>query len=236
MALPRSPRLDFDIDQDRWDQGVKSNSGACLIADALKDTYPHLSNVRVDMATVRCTDLKKGLRYIYLTTSDAQHLLLSFDQGWKRPYSHIRLTHAVQITNTKESGGSRKSNRAARLEDLKAKKKTGTLTRFEKRSLQVMETNDKQNAPRVKSTGKTVLQVNPTRGTATRHGGHPMPQGKAHPNLLRGTDRHFGAKLANPGQAFEEAVEQAVNARMAAEGLPRRLKRVGNGDDQKKAG
>ena len=42
-----------------------------------------------------------------------------------------------------------------------------------------------------------------------------FPQGEAHPNLLRGRDRHFGAKLADPGEAFREAVEAAVADRLA---------------------
>ena len=42
-------------------------------------------------------------------------------------------------------------------------------------------------------------------------------QGKPHPNLLRGRNRHFGAKLADPGQAFHDAVEAAVAERMGAQ-------------------
>ena len=46
-------------------------------------------------------------------------------------------------------------------------------------------------------------------------GGDPLVQGPPHPNLLRGRDRHFGAKVARPGLAFEEAVEAAVSQRLA---------------------
>ena len=41
-----------------------------------------------------------------------------------------------------------------------------------------------------------------------------MPLGEPHPNLLRGHDRHFGAKLANPGVVFEEAVAAEVAERL----------------------
>jgi len=47
-------------------------------------------------------------------------------------------------------------------------------------------------------------------------GGRPLPHG-THPNLLRGRDRIFGAKLADPGLAFNEAVEAAVAERLAQE-------------------
>jgi len=40
-------------------------------------------------------------------------------------------------------------------------------------------------------------------------------QGEPHPNLLRGRDRHYGAKLADPGQVFRDAVEEAVAQHLA---------------------
>ena len=49
-------------------------------------------------------------------------------------------------------------------------------------------------------------------------GGEPLVQGKAHPNLLRGHDRHFGAKLSHPGDAFQQAVDQAVIQALADKG------------------
>ena len=58
------------------------------------------------------------------------------------------------------------------------------------------------------------MKVDENRGTVV-YGGRPLPQGEAHPNLLRGRDRHFGAKLADPGEAFREAVEAAVADRLA---------------------
>jgi hypothetical protein len=44
-------------------------------------------------------------------------------------------------------------------------------------------------------------------------GGHPLKL-STNPNLLRGRKRHFGAKIAKPGQVFENAVEEAVTKRL----------------------
>ena len=48
-------------------------------------------------------------------------------------------------------------------------------------------------------------------------GGQPMVQGPSHPNLLRSRKRHFGAKTAAPGVQWEQAIEEAVAARLAAQ-------------------
>ena len=63
--------------------------------------------------------------------------------------------------------------------------------------------------------GPADVKVDDNRGTVV-YGGSAIPLGKTHPNLLRGRDRHFGAKLADPGKVFNEAVEAAVEAAVAA--------------------
>lgn len=80
-----SPVLDVQITPEGFERAVRSASGGCLIADAIKDQHPAFSKVAVDMATIRVSDAKTGKRYIYLTPPAAQHLLLSFDQGWPKP-------------------------------------------------------------------------------------------------------------------------------------------------------
>ena len=62
-----SPTLQLAIGQEQIDRAVQSNSGGCLIADAIKAQYPELTHVTVDMATVRVTDKQRGERYTYLT-------------------------------------------------------------------------------------------------------------------------------------------------------------------------
>ena len=53
--------------------------------------------VSVDMATIRASDRKAGVRYVYLTPPAAQHLLLSFDQGWRQPTEEVIVKRAVKV-------------------------------------------------------------------------------------------------------------------------------------------
>jgi hypothetical protein len=216
-----SPVLQVDITQDQYDQAIQSHSGACLIADAIKAQYPHLTKVAVDMATVRATDRKRGERYIYLTPPTAQHVLLAFDQGWPNPADQLTIKGAVQIvpvTRARTGPASiagQGEKRAARRAELEAKQAAGeTLTQHERASLTRVT---KPRKPAERPTTPGPAEVTRQRGReVTVRGGKPIMQGAAHPNLLRGQDRHFGAKLADPGVVFREAVDAAVAERLAA--------------------
>lgn len=214
-----SPTLVINLKPEHYDKAVKSRSGACLIADEIKRAYPQYSNVSVDMATIRVSDRAEGVRFTYLTPPSAQHILLAFDQGWKNPVESLVVKRAVMITPiTRPRDGSpyrkaRAEDRAERLADLEAKEAGGDLNVVERRALTRMRNNP---PPPQRPTGP---------GPATIHrdrehrvvvvGGPPMRVGPDHPNLLRGTDRHFGAKLADPGEVFNDAVEAAVAERLA---------------------
>ena len=221
-----SPTLQLTISEERHEQAVRSRSGACLIADAIKEQYPHLSGIVVDMATIRVSDRAKGLRYTYLTPPTAQHLLLAFDQGWNKAVDSLRIRQAVKIDAITRSPNDRQTkaeHREARLAELNEKLDRGEeLTRVEKSSLSRMTNpNRKPSPPRPPSVGP-VKDVIASRGNgpATVVGGRRMKQGEAHPNLLRSRNRHFGAKLADPGVAFQEAVDQAVAQHLAAYDKP----------------
>ena len=213
-----SPTLQLSITEAQHARAVKSNSGGCLIADAIKEQYPHLSGIVVDMATIRVSDRSKGLRYTYLTPAAAQHVLLSFDQGWRNPIDQLTLKQAVKIDKITMSPSSREKtaeHREARIAELQEKLDLGEdLTPVEKRSLSRM-TNPNRKPPveRPSSVGPVTDVLN-TRGggPATVVGGPRRIQGEPHPNLLRGRNRHFGARLANPGQAFQDAVDQTIAA------------------------
>ncbi len=213
-----SPTLTIRITAEQHARAVASASGGCLIADAIREQYPHLTGITVDMATIRVTDRKEGLRYTYLTPPQAQHCLLSFDQGWPDATETIVLKRAVKITmiTRAKTGGSSVAEvaerRAAHMAELEARvAEGGTLSRYERASLTRMQ-NAKPAAERPSSHGPVVV-VGEHRDTTVK-GGKPLKQGKAHPNLLRGRDRHFGAKLADPGSAFSDAVEAAVAERL----------------------
>lgn len=206
-----SPRLELHIGPEQRQRAIDSNSGGCLIADAIKNQYPHLSSISVDMATIRVSDRAKGERYTYLTPPAAQHVLLAFDQGWPNPSEQLTIQRAVKITPITRSK-QQVAERTERLEDLRLKQSAGReLTRAEHAALTRMERNPNPEPPAAKGPSE-VLQHG--RGPVVR-GGNPMPQGPTHPNLLRGRDRIFGAKMADPGKAFTEAVEAAVSDELA---------------------
>lgn len=220
MARKSAPILDLPIVDEVWEKAKQASSGSCLIADAIKRQYPHLTGIAVDMATIRATDRDKGLRYTWLTPPIGQHLLLSFDQGWSQPTEHVRTARPVKVTPVirnktgPHSVAAREEKRQARKAELEAKIENGEkLTRGEAIALSNVS---KPLADRKRpSTRGQAEVVGRHHGETTVHGGHPIPVGPPHPNLLRGRDRHFGAKMAQPAQAFSEAVEAAVEERLA---------------------
>lgn len=63
--------------------GVERDSHHCMIADAIKETYPRAQYILVDLQSIRFSDPKTKKRYTYLTPPSAQAALLRFDQGDK---------------------------------------------------------------------------------------------------------------------------------------------------------
>jgi hypothetical protein len=213
-----SPRLELEITDEQWQNAVQSQSGGCLIADAIKHQYPQLSRIVVDMATIRASDQKRGLRFNYLTPADAQHCLLAFDQGWRNPIKRpIKVRRAVKvdrITKSPKERGEAAEYRKNRVADLEAREAAGEpLSRSDKAALTRMRRQPKSSVERPASKGP--IEIHERNGALTVYGGRPLPQGRPHPNLLRGRDRHFGAKLADPGVAFREAVEEALKNELA---------------------
>ena len=190
-----------------------------MIADAIKEQYPELSMVTVDMATIRASDRKHGLRYTYLTPATAQHVLLAFDQGWPQPVDHLTVKRAVQIVpicrpkTGPVSPAAIAERRAEKLAEYEERIANGEeLSRGEKAAVTRLR-NPKPAPERPSSTGRA--RVNAGHDGLVVSGGRPRVVGAAHPNLLRGRNRHYGAQMADPGVAFREAVDAAVAKRMA---------------------
>lgn len=230
---PGSPVLNISIGQRQYEQAIRSNSGGCLIADAIKEQYPHLAVISVDMATVRVRDGEKGLKYTYLTPALAQHLLIAFDQGWRQPVESLTIKTAVKIDHITRSPSDKRSKaqyREERIAELENKLDLGEeLTPPEKAALSRMTNpNRKPPKPRPSSAGPITDVITSGNRPATIVGGKPIPQqaAKDNPNLLRGRNRHFGAKLAHPGIAFDEAVEQRVRQELAKFDAPSQGKLV----------
>lgn len=205
-----SPTLNVHITDEQYVRAKKSRSGACLISDAIKAQYPHLSFVATDMATVRATDQKKGLRYIYLTPPLAQQVLLHYDQGWPNPVEHLTIRGAVKIEPITRHA-SQTLSREERLAELEGKLEAGEpLTTYEKRSLAQLT---RPPRPRPSAAGPATVMKDSTTRRPVVVGGRPTPNA-SHPNLLRGSDRHFGARLADPGEVFAQAVSAEVDRRL----------------------
>ena len=224
MALTKhsSPRLVLKITDEAREKAIQSSSGGCLVADAIRDQYPRFNKIVVDMATIRITDPKAGLRYTYLTPEAAQQCLLAFDQGWRNPIDEVVLKRAVQILPVTRnrtgpaSAAGIAERRAMRIPELEAKAAAGTITRHEKVALTRLR-NPKPVVERATSWGPPdvkVVEGGSSHG-AVIFGGRPRIQGEPHPNLLRGRDRDFGAKTARPGLAWEEAVTKAAQELVA---------------------
>jgi hypothetical protein len=213
-----APRLDVRVTEQQWDRATQAASGACLIADAIKQQYPALSQVEVDVATIRATDKERGERYVWLTPGSAQALLLAFDQGWKQSTDHIVIRDAVQVTPLKTAGAKQRATRAQRRTQLEDKEASGaTMTRREAQSLTTMRATDERHAANrtTHTRGPVTGVIDQRGGPATKIGGDAIPTGRKHPNLLAGRNRHFGAKQAQPSAVFEEAVEQRVREQLA---------------------
>lgn len=74
---------------------IPANSGHCVYADAIKESYPAAKNVAVDIQTVRFTIGDK--RYIFLTPRALQASLLRFDEGVKPQPSQFQLRNGQII-------------------------------------------------------------------------------------------------------------------------------------------
>jgi hypothetical protein len=205
-----SPTLKGEITQEVWDKAVRASSAGCLYGAAIQQRYPHLSGVSVDMATIRVSDKKKGLRYTYLTPDAIQMALLAFDQGWSQPEEREFTVKTAVKTTKIQRRKSRAAERAARLVELEEKETADVLTSDEKRALKAL----RKNPDRPPSDGKTEAAKDPNNRTI--HGRAPRV-GKKHPNLLAGRNRQFGKKIAKPAMLFEEAVNKAVEERLKQE-------------------
>jgi hypothetical protein len=85
---PRPPRVKVHVTQELIEQGVQSDSGYCMISEAIKEAVPDAERVSVDLQTIRFSIPAKGHRYTYLTPRIAQVPLVNFDYGLKpEPFS-----------------------------------------------------------------------------------------------------------------------------------------------------
>jgi len=80
---PHAPYVTVDVTAEMIHQGKVKDSAYCMISEAVKAAYPDARMVSTDIQTIRFSDPKKGLRFIYLTPRVAQVALFNFD-GFQR--------------------------------------------------------------------------------------------------------------------------------------------------------
>lgn len=78
---PRSPRLIVHVDKATIGESVRRDSSHCMIAEAIKQEYPNASQCSVDLQTIRFSDKKRNVRFVYLTPTVAQRAIVLFDDG-----------------------------------------------------------------------------------------------------------------------------------------------------------
>lgn len=227
-----SPTLNLEITKEIYDRAVRANSHACIIADAIKEQYPEFSSVDVNIATTRVSDRKRGERYIYLTPTSAGEQVLAFDQGWIQPEKSfpikVRYRNAVKILPIARSLSDIKlkaERKAKRQMELELKQKSGeTLTTDEKIALTLIQ-KPKTSPERPTVYGAAEVVADKPEGVVVRGGREwKRKDSRLQKNLLHGTDRHFGAKQAQPSQVFKEAVDTAVKAAVKADRAKRKGK------------
>jgi hypothetical protein len=77
-----SGRAEISVEQRHIDEALRANSSHCAIAMAIADAIPHAQRIAVDLQTIRWTDKKRGVRYVFLTPHVAQtEVIIPFDQG-----------------------------------------------------------------------------------------------------------------------------------------------------------
>lgn len=93
----RAPNLLVKVTQHHIDTALPQDSEHCMIADAIKDAFPGARMVSVDTSTIRFTDPKKGLRYVYFTPPFAQSALIGWDEGVRPEPFEFKTGRATQI-------------------------------------------------------------------------------------------------------------------------------------------
>lgn len=81
VFLGRAPRISVHVSQKVINEAVARNSNHCMVAEAIKEKYPELRYVSVDIQTIRATDRAKRERYVWLTPRSVQVPIIKFDAG-----------------------------------------------------------------------------------------------------------------------------------------------------------
>ena len=85
------------------DESLERDSSHCMIAEAIRRTFPKVRRVSVDLQTIRFSDYAARKRYVYLTPRAAQMALVQFDQGSKPMPFAFRLSQPTIVEMTERT-------------------------------------------------------------------------------------------------------------------------------------
>jgi hypothetical protein len=136
----RSPVVTVHVRDKDIREAIPADSSHCMIADAIQSQVKGATRVSVDIQTIRWTDAKKKLRFIYLTPPAAQWAILRFDEGKRpepfalhlrggqvieaRPKTKAEKEHLKKLYRTRYSKAAKEktAKKVAKLDALKSKK------------------------------------------------------------------------------------------------------------------
>jgi hypothetical protein len=178
-----SPQLIVRVEQHAIDHSIPRSSSHCMIAETIRRLLPDATGVAVDLSTIRWTDPRKALRYVYLTPREAQVALIDYDRGNSIQPFAFKLHRAVQVTR-----GNSVRARAWR-ERKKAEAATaGTVPEMAVEDRSTAKPSRRRN-DYFASMGAPRIQEEGPGAQPTVIGGRPLPPG----NLAR--VRRFGARV-----------------------------------------
>lgn len=145
--LTETRRLLLDFTGDRMERGVPEDSGYCAVALTIKEMYPWAKHVSVDWQTIRLSDPRNGMRYIYFTPREVQNFIAYFDQrmphGGHPPFKvFLRIGQAIKMQHARRGPVPPKEEFEApfgRDEDGKAKAPYGLRVDGKPRKRQLMQ-------------------------------------------------------------------------------------------------
>lgn len=105
----RHDRLEVSVTSEDIARATRRDSRNCMIAEAIKATYPGALKILVDIQTIRWSDPKTGKRYAGLTPPKVAQALVDFDQGREvAPFQFtIRAVQTVKMRTGEEKNKKR---------------------------------------------------------------------------------------------------------------------------------
>lgn len=83
-----SPEILVTVTDEHIKSAKRCDGFKCMISEALSDSFPRATYIRVDLQSVRFTDLEKGVKYRYFTPLKAAMQLIAWDKGTAvKPFS-----------------------------------------------------------------------------------------------------------------------------------------------------